>query len=296
MKNQVNNIINNYLKSQIEEFKSIKESTIEFEKGLKELIGDTKEMNNQMSNLNVQVKKYKDEKHIIKFKEKIIKREETIKKCNYIAIENINIVNIGNKILWNLYFVKDEKESSEDFIFCDTNKKKDNLYLLNGNGFFPPNQEIMHSVGLKIKNPKSNNSYKLILYVREKENGPNLSEPLQIIINVKEDKEDKEDKINKEEQLFNELNNKYNFIAIKKEEVLAKIKEANCNKVDIIKWIQEKIDQEVNKLYEELNKDNDLPSIADKAEVIAKIKELHCNKEEMIKWIKEQIQKNYKKY
>ena len=165
MKNQVNHIINNYLKSQIEEFKSIKESTIEFEKGLKELIGDTKEMNNQMSNLNVKVKKYKDEKQeakklIIKFKEKIIKREETIKKCNYIAIENINIVNIGNKILWNLYLVKDEKESSEDFIFCDNNKKKDNLYLLTGNGFFPPNQEIMHSVGLKIKNPKSNNSYK----------------------------------------------------------------------------------------------------------------------------------------
>ena len=66
--------------------------------------------------------------------------------------------------------------------------------------------------------------------------------------------------------------------------------------MDIIKWIQEKIDQEVNKLYEELNKDNDLPSIADKAEVLDKIKELHCNKEEMIKWIKEQIQKNYKKY
>ena len=138
MKNQVNHIINNYLKSQIEEFKIYLEEN--------EIIETLKKSSNVLH-------KPKDDK-----KEK--EREETIKKCNYIAIENINIVNIGNKILWNLYLVKDEKESSEDFIFCDNNKKKDNLYLLTGNGFFPPNQEIMHSVGLKIKNPKSNNSYK----------------------------------------------------------------------------------------------------------------------------------------
>ena len=284
MKSQVSNLIENYSKNQIEELKTIKESTIELQNGLADLIKDTEEMNDHMTDLNDQVAKdeikfsnlvvnnqdggkgkiderdfddKKEDKLTIKFEEEIINREETIKECNNISIENIKIINIGNKTFRNLYFVKDENESSEDFIFYENNQK-DNLYLLKSTEEFSPNQETTHSVGLKIKNPKSNKPYKLIIYVRETENGPNLSGPLQIIINVKEDNDDS--KI-KEEQLFNELNNEYNLISIKKEKILDKIKEVNYNKEEMSKWIKEKIDQEVNKLYEELIKENNISSI-----------------------------------
>ena len=71
MKSQVSNLIENYSKNQIEELKTIKESTIELQNGLTDLIKDTEEMNDHMTDLNDQVAK--DE---IKFSNLVVNNQD----------------------------------------------------------------------------------------------------------------------------------------------------------------------------------------------------------------------------
>ena len=58
-------------------------------------------------------------------------------------------------------------------------------------GEFNPSKKTIYSFYLKINYPKINHKYDIILYIREEENGPNLSNPLKIIINVKESDEER---------------------------------------------------------------------------------------------------------
>ena len=84
---------------------------------------------------------------------------------------------------------------------------------------------------------------------------------------------------------------------VEKAEVITKIKEVNCNKEEMTKWIEEKKekkpipqeDEKVMKLYEELDQEFNLSSIVDKEEVIAKIKECNCDREKMNDWIFEEL-------
>ena len=209
-----------------------------------------------------------------------IEKDEFINTCKFINIDNIKIKNIGSQPLSSLYFVKDEKESSKDIIFIgnDKNNKIHKLYL---NGEFNPSEETIHSFNLKINYPRINYKYILIIYIREKENGPNISNPLKIVINVKEsdeerirrEQEEKERKRQEEER-------------IKKEKERKRQEEERIKKEKERKQIEEKEKKRINELFDKLNEKFD--SKLQKEEIVRKIKEFNFDEDK----IKEYIKKN----
>ena len=139
--------------------------------------------NNNNNNNNNKSKELK-----VKFLKEVIENEELMTKCKNIIIDNIKIQNIGNKTLKNLYFIRDENESSKDFIIAQN--KNINSHKLSPTGEEFSNGKIeSHSITLSINNPKENETYNMYLYVREKENGENISKPLKIVYKIKEDEE-----------------------------------------------------------------------------------------------------------
>ena len=52
-------------------------------------------------------------------------------------------------------------------------------------------QKKVFIISLRINYPKINHKYNIILYIREEENDPNLSNPLKIVINIKESYEER---------------------------------------------------------------------------------------------------------
>ena len=187
----------------------------------------------------------------------------------------------------------------------------------------------MYFIHLLFQNNKRNITYNLIIYAREKENGPNLSNPLKIVIKVKESDEDRirreqeeeerkkqeelkkkqeeEERKKKEEEeqkkiddLFNKLIEEYGS-KLEKEEIVGKIKEFNFDEDKIKEYIKKKnegnnnIDyqglkkEDVESLYNELDQEFNLSSIMEKEEVIRKIIELKCDRDALNNWIFEKI-------
>ena len=214
-------LINSYSQSQIENLEKLSKNTSGLKEGFNTLIEDTTKMNQHMGNLKDQVIKgggfqlsnvvndknkdkfggqdmilndddndNNDNNQKIQIMNGIINKEELMNTCKFIDIDNIKIQNIGNKPFKSLFFVIDSKESSEDVIFVG-NDKINNINKLSLDGEFNPKEEGTFSFNLKIKFPKVNYTFNIIIYVREKENGPNLSNPLKIVIKVKESDEDR---------------------------------------------------------------------------------------------------------
>ena len=182
----------------------------------------------------------------------------------------------------SLIFAKDEKESSKDIIFIGNDKiikfQKTTL-----DGEFTPDKTTKHTFFLKVEYPKINKTYNLIIYAREKENGPNLSNPLKIVIKVKESDEDRirreqeeEDKKKKEEE------------AKKKEEEERKKKEKEEEEERKKKEEEEqkKIDDLFNKLIEEYG------SKLEKEEIVGKIKEFNFDEDKIKEYIKKKNEGN----
>ena len=99
---------------------------------------------------------------------------------------------------------------------------------------------------------------------------------------------------------MNELKKEFDLTLIKEGEgeILNKIKEFNCNKEEMTKWIKEKIpksksknepvgnaNEKVMKLFQELEDEYNITSVVDKEEVIAKIIEVNCDRDVMNEWI-----------
>jgi hypothetical protein len=148
------------------------------------IIGDDDDDNNNNNNNNEEV----ENQLKVQFLNKDIEKEELNTKCNYISLDDIRIKNIGKEILKNIYFVRDEKNSSKDFIISQS--KNSNIHKLTSTGeVFSPGNSETHSIVLAINNPIVNKIYNMILYVREKENGKNISKPLKIVYKINEDEE-----------------------------------------------------------------------------------------------------------
>ena len=126
----------------------------------------------------------------VKFLKEVIKIDTLDTKCQYINVDDIKIENNGNKVLKNLYFIRDEDKSSQNFIINQTKKINSHKLTSCGEDFIPGKVET-HSITLKINNPEPGKQYKLYLNVREGENGENISKPLEIICTVNEDEEEK---------------------------------------------------------------------------------------------------------
>ena len=217
------------------------------------------QINTLIQNYSNNLKERKDDNNNSKIEimNEKIEKELSINTCKFIKFDKIKIKNIGEENIKNLYFVKDEKQSSNDIIFI-TNDRNDNINKLSLDGKLVPSTESTQSFDLKINSPKNNKKYILIIYVREKENGPNISNPLKIVINVKESDEERINREKEEEKKRKEENEKPKNIDYK-----------GLNKDD------------VEKLYHELDGEYKLRDIMNKEEAINKIIELKCDKEEL---------------
>ena len=319
-------LINNYSQSQIKNLEELNQNTSELKQGFSTLIENTNEMNEHMGKLKNQVvnggglqfsnlandkrnDKYggqdmleieddnEDNNKKIQIMNGTISKNELVNSCKFITIDNIKVKNIGRQAFKNLYFVKDEKESSEDIIFVG-NDKSNKIHKLSLDGEFNPSEETNHSFNLKINYPKVNYNYNLFIYVREKENGPNLSNSLKIVINVKESDEDRikkeqeEEEKKKQEELKKqeeerkkqeELKKKQEEEERKKQEELKKRQEEEKRKQE---EEQKKIDSLFDKLNEEFN------SKLQKEEIVQKIKEYDFDEEKIKEYIKKKIGDN----
>ena len=259
IKNEINNIV----------LKQTQKIIIPKNKSYIEKINDSY----RGQDLIIEEEDFNDNKIEIEIMNEKIEREEFTNTCRFINIDNIGIKNIGNKTFKHLYFVKDEKESSKDIIFY-RNDRKNNLNRLCLDGEFNPSKKTIYSFYLKINYPKINHKYDIILYIREEENGPNLSNPLKIIINVKESDEER---IKREEEKEKERKRKEEE-RIKKEQERKQIEEER-------KQIEEEEKKKINELFDKLNQEFEFDS---KEEIVQKIKEFNFNEDK----IKEYIKKN----
>jgi len=262
----------------------------------------------------------KNEDQMIKFEEEEIKQDIIIKKAKFFEIENIKIFNIGNKEFKNLFFEIDTNNSSKDLLFYE-NTKNNTSHKLSLNGPLQKGDNLNNIVTFYIKNPKIQ-EYTITIYAREKPNGENLSSPLKINIKLIEDpevKKEEEEKKRKEEEekkrkeeeekkRIEEEEKKRKEEEEKKrkeEEEKKRIEEEEKNKQKSVqpggegevagKKPNVKVDykglneNEVKKMFEELEVEYNLSSILDEEEVLNKIVECKCNREEMNKWIEDNL-------
>ena len=249
-KSKILNIIDNQSKTQINLLKKLNNDTSNLNVEFSGIVNETNEMNKYMGELkdnweknpnknlfeNISKGKNKnnvhdryganniifdenyngdndnddDNKLKVKFLKEVIENEELDTKCKCIIINDIKIQNIGNKTLDKLFFIRDKK-SSNDFILYQSTNINSHQLTSTGDKFAPGIIEI-HSIALAINKPIVGKKYYLYLYVREKEDGENISEPLKIVYKIKEDEEaairrkeeqerkEEEDKIRREEE------------------------------------------------------------------------------------------------
>ena len=249
--------------------------------------------------------KNENENLMIKFEEKEIKQDISIKKSKFFEIENIKISNIGNKEFKNLFFEIDPKESSKDFLFYENTKNNTN-HKLSLNGPLQKGENLNNIVTFYIKDPKIQ-EYTMLLYAREKANGENLSLPLKITVNLIEDPEEKKKKEEEEKKKKEEEEKKKKEEEDKKrmeeeekkkkeeEEKKKKIPQPGRDggdpgkKVNVIVDYKGLDEKEVKKMFDELNSEYNLASMFDEEEVLNKIVEYNLNREKMNKWIEDSL-------
>ena len=325
-------LINNYSQSQINNLEELNKNTSGLKDGFNTLIENTNEMNEHMGNLKNQVvnggglqfsnlsndkrnDKYggqdmlvnEDDNEENNNNKKIqimngtISKDELANSCKFITIDNIKVKNIGSQPLKSLLFVKDEKESSEDIIFVG-NDKSNKSHKLSLDGEFNPSEETNHSFNLKINYPKVNYNYNLYIYAREKENGPNLSNALKIVINVKESEEERirREQEEEEKKKQQELKRQQEEEERKKQEELKKKQEEEKRKQE--EELKRKKEEEerrqkeeaeqkkINSLFDKLNEEFD--SKLQKEEIVQKIKEYDFDEEKIKEYIKKKIGDN----
>ena len=242
-----------------------------------------------------------DQKLSIKFLNKNIEKILDIKEAKFINIDNIEIKNIGNEPLNHLILVRDDDNSSDDFYFFSNSANQKELELTMP-GAFDINDSQKFNISLKINYPKPNQIYKMVLYVREKNNDNNLSEPLEIIIKIKQNEEDPmKQKIQQATQIYEELKNEFHDYEnlIEKNDIINQLLNNNFNKEEIKKSLNlkiEKIKQEekekenkakIEEILNQLNFHDDNEFKMD--EIRALIKQNDFNKEKVQNWINGQL-------
>jgi len=197
-KDSIINTIGDYSKTQIGIIKKITNTT-NLNEGFSEIVNDINNMKNAMGELKKEMEKEPITKLKVKFLKDVVENELSKTKCKYINIDDIKIENIGGETLKNLYFMRDEKESSKDFIISQSKNINNHKLTSTGDDFIPGRTE-KHSITLTINNPKVDQTYNMYLYVKENEDGEIISKPLKIVYKIKEDQEPviKNEPINKD--------------------------------------------------------------------------------------------------
>jgi hypothetical protein len=273
-------------------------------------------MNNNNDNNNQKIKEKKDElkmsafnpnplndmnededndnKKIFKiiFEQKNIEKTIDLNNTKFIEINNIKIKNTGNVSCKKLYFVKDEKKSSNDLCFFG-NSKRTNEYELSMPGELNPNESLPCNITMNINNPQAGQDYKIIIYA--KENNDIISDPFEMIVKINKPKEDPmKQKQAQANQIYDEIQSQFAAQAdedlINKEDIINRLIKNNLNKDEIVNDIKNKIkekeqrlnNEKAERIYNQLNFDN---VNLNKNEVLEYIKKKQYNKEEVQKWI-----------
>ena len=231
---------------------------------------------------------------LVKFEQKNIEKIIEKKDAKFITINDIKIKNIGNTSIHRLYFVKNQEKSSNDFCFFG-NSKEINEYELTMPDKLEPNKSLNNGISMNIKNPKPGQEYKAI--INAKENDEIISEPLEIIIKIKEEEDPMKQKMVQANNIYEEIKNQFpnHNNLINKDDIINKLIKNNLNKNEIINDINNKIreieqkenEAKAEQIYNELNLNN---INIDKNEVIENIKNKNFDKEEVQRWIDEKAQ------
>ena len=231
-----------------------------------------------------------EEKISVIFKDIEIKEEINLDQTKYIDIP-IKIENVGDKMPEKLFYVKDEEESSKDIIFVSN---RENIHQLSMTGNFNKNVQEVHSIYVRIKEPKPNQEYNLYLYVKNKMEGKNVSNKLKIVLKVKgEEKIEVEDPKKKLEEeaikLYSELSEKYDLkIITTKEEAIKKFIEFENDNDKINKWINDEFNKKCDDIYEKLN----ISNIVEKDEAKNDFSRLKYDEAKIKEWAQSKIEQN----
>ena len=230
----------------------------------------------------------------IKFEKKKMETILDTKNAKFFNIDNVKIVNIGVHSYKNLCFVKDRENSSEEINFWSTNKNN-YIHELTMAGQFEPNDTGNFNITLGIDNPKPNQIYKIVIYVREKKSNKNLSEAFEISVEIKQ--EDPMKQIQKKaEEIYEELIEEFHDYEklINKNDIINQLLNNDLNKEEIKKSLNSKIqkikEEQDNERAEQLYKELEFYSFDfGKEQMLNLIKQQNFNKEYLQNYINERV-------
>ena len=308
IKGEINTKISNVYKSSLSLYKESFNSVLAMKDDISDIKEGTDDMSNAINDLleGVQNKsviiRYQDptkpepepEEDIIsiEFENKNIEQPIDIKEAKSFSINNIKIINQGNKSLKNLVFYKDNNKTSEDIHFSGT--ANDNIFELPGE--LKPKTKAAFNLKLTIDNPKPNEDYKMVIHIKEKNKDKNLCDPCNLILKVKQAEDPNKKKLQQANEIYEQIKNEFkeNINLIDKNEIISRLMQNNLNGNEIRKALKAKIDEiqkakndeKLEQLYNELNF---FGFDFKKEDVIDKIKEHNFNTQNVQNWIDELI-------
>ena len=297
-----NNLMQSKISNSILEFSNVNIKHLEGIKneanGLKdestELVENTQTMSIAIEKLSEEIPVDESDpnpKINIIFKSKDFNLEIKKGESGFITVSDIEIENVGNETYKKLYFVADESNSSKEICFWQ-NSKNANINQLSLNGDFSPKDTGTHTINLKVSDAKPNQTYSLIIYVKEDIKKRYISKPLTINVKIKgEENVQQKSKEDEAELLYKEFESKYDVSLINtKEELIKKIMSLNSDKNQVEEWIKKKLEEKDENLFKELN----MTGVCDINEAKKIFNQFNYNKEQLKNWIKEKNEENIK--
>ena len=256
----INSKISEYNNLSLQLHKEEFNSMLDFQNKLTNMKNQADQISIGLKDWQNSLQKKQKNKFDIKFGTQNIEKILDINDSSIFYVDGIKIINIGNHSYKNLILVKDNTKSSNEIYFFNYDKNGE-IKELAIDGYFEPKNSGSFRLSLIISNPKINQIYKMVIYVREKGIEKNLSEPFEIIVRLSVDNNNKEDDPNQKkqkiaEELYKELN--YEFMKkikndfneelkedlenlIIKSEIIEKLMKNNLNKDKVAKYLNDKI-------------------------------------------------------
>jgi len=256
----INSKISEYNNLSLQLHKEEFNSMLDFQNKLTNMKNQADQISIGLKDWQNSLQKKQENKFDIKFGTQNIEKILDINDSSIFYVDGIKIINIGNHSYKNLILVKDNTKSSKEIYFFNYDKNGD-IKELAIDGYFEPKNSGSFRLSLTISNPKINQIYKMVIYVREKGIEKNLSEPFEIIVRLTVDNKNKEEdpyqkKQKMAEELYKELN--YEFMKkikndfneelkedlenlIIKSEIIEKLMKNNLNKDKVAKYLNDKI-------------------------------------------------------
>ena len=256
----INSKISEYNNLSLQLHKEEFNSMLDFQNKLTNMKNQADQISIGLKDWQNSLQKKQKNKFDIKFGTQNIEKILDINDSSIFYVNGIKIINIGNHSYKNLILVKDNTKSSNEIYFFNYDKNGE-IKELAIDGYFEPKNSGSFRLSLTISNPKINQIYKMVIYVREKGIEKNLSEPFEIIVRLSVDNNNKEDDPNQKkqkiaEELYKELN--YEFMKkikndfneelkedlenlIIKSEIIEKLMKNNLNKDKVAKYLNDKI-------------------------------------------------------